>query len=160
MDFKWLKARVDILNAAREGLTAVDDDKVEKRLLLSLPPGTGFPRNPSGINSPIRVLMPVDKRLQERGEQWAKSESVEVRCLAPLALSHFRSDKTTAILWELTRDPLYRDIVDAQGKGTRFYPARWPAYRVLRRWGVAVEQPITEVALPLSSGSMWRPNKK
>ena len=91
--------------------------------------------------------MPVDRRLEERGERWANSKSPDFRAVAPDALRPFKSEKNIAILRRLLSDDSHWDFTNARGYGTRCYPARLPAYYVLKSWGVPVEKPVTDVPL-------------
>ncbi len=74
MDFKRLTARADILKAAREGSAAAPDGGIQKRLRFTPPSGSGPGPHLNGDFQTIMVVMPVDKRLQERGERWARSD--------------------------------------------------------------------------------------
>jgi hypothetical protein len=145
MDFRVLTERAEILKAARGAVAAVHDGGEKKRHRL-LPPSSADVTIKLGTEfSVMYVWMPVDQRLEERGQGWARSRSVDYRALAPEALRPFKSDKNIAILKGLLADHWHRDFIDAKGKGTRVYPARLPAYVVLKHWGVKVEKPVTEV---------------
>ncbi|MGC8644418.1 MAG: hypothetical protein ACP5XB_31530, partial [Isosphaeraceae bacterium] len=91
--------------------------------------------------------MPVDHRLEELGRRWASSNSPDYRELAPRALQPFKSEKNIAILKKLLTDTTPRDYIDGKGGGTRSYPARLPAYVILKSWGVPAKEPVTEVPL-------------
>jgi len=143
MDFRVLTRRADILKAVREGVAAPPIRGEKKWWRLDPPPSSEVGIR-AGINQVVIVLVPLDHRLEELGQRSANSKSVDYRALAPRALQPFKSDKNIAILKRLLSDDLYRDCTNAKGYGTRCYPARLPAYVILKSWGVAVEEPVTE----------------
>ena len=147
MDFQVLTARGDILKAVRDGVAAAPDGGEKKRLRLLPPPSADIMFKFDIGFFAIYVWVPVDQRLEKRGERWASSKSVDYRALAPMALRPFKSDKNIVILKRLVSDDSHRDNIDARGYGTRDYPTRLPAYWVLKEWGVQVEKPVTEVPL-------------
>jgi hypothetical protein len=146
LDLQELTIRADILTAARNGVAASPGGGEIKRLRLRLGPMT-HPTIRANINSGVHIWVPVDQRLQERGEKWANSKSMDYRVLAPTALSPFKSEKNIAILKRLLADDFHSDVMHARDRGTRYYSARLPAYWVLKSWGVPVEKPVTEVPI-------------
>lgn len=145
MDFQVLTARKDILAAARGGVAAAPSGGEKSRVRLTPPSSTEVMKTRFNGYDPFVVFVPIDSRLEARGKRWAQSESWEYRCLAPLALGPFKSEQNVALVTVLLKDGFSRGSTDKNGGKTRYFPVRWPAYLVLKKWGVAVEKPDIEV---------------
>jgi hypothetical protein len=146
LDLRVLMSRGDILRAAREGVAAPPIRGDKKWWRLDPPPSSEVAIR-AGINRVVTVLVPMDRRLEERGQRWANSKSADYRALAPRALQPFKSQRNIGILKRLLSDDSHTDIMHARDRGTRYYPARLPAYVILKSWGVPVEEPVTESPL-------------
>lgn len=149
MDFQWLTSREDILTAARRGASVrLAGGKSPVRLRLEPPPSSAFMTTlkamPFSGYRWVLVRVPVDARLEELGGKWAKSTSEEYRCLAPQALGQFKSDKNIALLKTLLLDDFRMLQVNERGQRTDYYLVRARARAALKKWGVAIDQPVIE----------------
>lgn len=147
MDFGVLKTRDAILKATRDGCAAVPTGASRIRHRLEPPRSSEIGRRIPDAFGQIRIFVPADSRLEQRGRGWAESDSLEYRYLAPMALSPFPSEENIAILKRLLSDDLHVDSPDGRGGKTILYPVRRPAYLILKKWGVAVKEPVEQVHL-------------
>ena len=120
------------------------------RAAVAGPSGLGMPcsawlRFP-GKGDLLRVTVPVDARLEARGQAWVKSQDKELRREAPSALMFFQSDANVALLRGLLDDPGAWNVGVEEGgrivRHERWYGVREEAYKLLRAWGIDVPRPV------------------
>lgn len=152
MDMRFLTVREDILQAARAGVAAAPDGDPRGRIRLNPPQSSEIIRKTNRDAGRV-VFLPVDERLERLGERWARSESGEYRCLAPLALSQFKSPKNAEILKRLLFDGYHESIHEGDGRCHAYFPVRASAYFILKKWDSTIQKPLIEERRKLTSSS-------
>jgi hypothetical protein len=107
--------------------------------------------------SSVRLVVPVDEKLEALGRSWCKSPSFWERREGAQILRHFKNETNTDILKALLADPstlestMHRTV---PGKielelvyRKKLYAVRQAAFDALREFGVKVDRPVLEELL-------------
>src|SRR5947209_1628677 len=91
------------------------------------------------------LSVPVDGRLEQRAQDYLRSESYQRREEGVRALRYFKSGENIARVRMLLDDPGWAYLRHAQeneGIEVRIYGVRREAYRTLKSWGMDAEEPM------------------
>ncbi len=151
MDFEILTEREKIL-AAVEKVASYEPKTDEGYKLLEIKPHRINVPFDSEIakrlyaGSGVYLIVPADKRLEDKAREGLKSPDFSLRLDAVRILKNFRSQKNVALLKGLFNDPGYlqSEAYEGQSGFRKFYSVRHDAYQILKEWGEDVEKPVTD----------------
>lgn len=138
IDFQHLTSRGPILAAAREAIRTAPAG-MPKAYELTIPWPLLQPEGP-WINS-VRLTVPLDRRLEEQARKSVRSGAPYDLLAALRVIRHFRSDENIALLKGLLANG-ESVRVSENGQVKRVYPVRTVAVRILKEWGVTVEEAV------------------
>ncbi len=97
----------------------------------------------------LLLSVPADQHLEKRALDVVRSENPHQRGEGVEALVYFKSDENIGLVKPLLNDPeVTYSRLGADGKPVeRFYGVRYSAYRTLKAWGIAVEEPVVREAV-------------
>lgn len=154
-DFDVLTERDSILQYAEQTVTAAPKHWVPRSHTLNVPTKTAvFERLWS--RSSVRLVVPVDEKLEVLGQKWCASTDSWERVEGAQILGHFKNEKNIAILKSLLADPtigestLYRATDKTRAElvyRKNLYVVRKAAFDALREYGVDIDRPVLEELL-------------
>jgi hypothetical protein len=155
-DFDMLSDKDAILNFVEKTAKAATKDLAVKSYTVEVPDNSAAARE-LNAGSAVLLIVPMDARLEARGQDWCKSALAEERYKGALILRHFKSKRNIALLKPLLDDPTnaesskYSGGPDKPGLQLVYrkkaYWVRQAAYTSLEKLGVKVARPLLSVLL-------------
>ncbi|MFL5245495.1 MAG: hypothetical protein ACJ8FY_25655 [Gemmataceae bacterium] len=153
-DFDVLTDKETILRFLGQTLKASKNDRTLQSCTCLVPGRTAVYEKLWALGS-VRLIVPVDEKLETLGRSRCSSESSIYRKDGAKILRHFKNDKNVAILRMLlsdnaTSDSTSHELVRGQMKlvyRKKEYPVRQAAFAALRELGVKVDKPVLEELL-------------
>src|SRR5262249_33489608 len=127
-----------VLAAAREAIRTAPEG-VPKAYEMRIPFPLLQPEGP-WLQSAL-LIVPLDRRLEEQARKSVRSGAPYNLIAAAGVIRHFRSDENVALLKGLLASG-ESVRVSANGQLKRVYPVRTVAVRILKEWGVTVEEAV------------------
>jgi hypothetical protein len=154
-DFDVLTEKASILKYAEQTVKTTPRDYLPVSHTVTVPTDTAVFRT-MWSRSCVRLILPVDEKLEKFGQGWCKSADPYERAQGAGILGHFKDEKNIALLKSLLLDP-------AKGETTRYssssknpgglvyrknvYFVRQAAFDALNEMGAMVERPVLEELL-------------
>jgi hypothetical protein len=158
-DFRVLKRPDDVMTYVRQSIRDLEKKPATKSFTLDVPQPTEVFRELYAKSS-VRLVVPVDEKLETLGRKWCVAESSHERSQGARMLRFFKSPKNIELLKSMLNDPASGEVSQQRfvlGNDAKRHPelvyrktvyhVRAAAYSSLRRMGVEVERPVIEILL-------------
>jgi hypothetical protein len=158
-DFRVLTRPDDVMACVRQSIRDLEKAPTTKSFTLDVPQTSEVFRE-LYARSGVRLVVPVDDKLETLGRKWCASELSYERSQGARMLRHFKSPKNVELLKSLLNDPASGEVSQQRfvlGNDAKkhaelvyrktVYHVRAAAYSSLHRLGVEVERPVIEILL-------------
>lgn len=140
LDFREHRSREAILKAVRAAVAGMEK-KMPPVASIDAPWGSDvFKRLWAG--SGVSFSVPADAAMEARARGWVKSADWQERINAVAVLSQLKSDQNIELLNSLLQDKTAAWKTKVDGREVIYYRVRYEAHQVLKRWEIAVPEPV------------------